>query len=163
MTLFTITHHCTAPIDHVWRAWTDPALFVRWFGPQGADTHVLHFDLRPGGYALSRMNGPDGHMYARLGYREIYPPNRLVWDQSFADERGNPVPAPFFEHWPLLLRTEVTLASIVNGTELTLTWRPIDATDAQEQQFIQNMDSMTMGFTDSFRRLDHTLSNSDAL
>ena len=43
-----------APREMVWRAWTDPELLPRWYGP-GAETTIHKFDLQPGGMWLGEM------------------------------------------------------------------------------------------------------------
>ena len=43
-----------APREMVWRAWTDPELLHRWYGP-GVETIIHQFDLRPGGAWLNEM------------------------------------------------------------------------------------------------------------
>ncbi len=43
-----------APRELVWRAWTDPELLQRWYGP-GAETTIHEFDLKPGGFWLNEM------------------------------------------------------------------------------------------------------------
>ena len=37
-----------APRELVWRAWTDPDILHRWYGP-GVQTTIHQFDLKPGG------------------------------------------------------------------------------------------------------------------
>ena len=38
-----------APIDVVWRMWTDGDEFARWYGPAGASIPVADIDARVGG------------------------------------------------------------------------------------------------------------------
>jgi uncharacterized protein YndB with AHSA1/START domain len=38
-----------APVAAVWRAWTDPEVLPRWFGPQGIECLTKEIDLRDGG------------------------------------------------------------------------------------------------------------------
>jgi len=47
-----------APRAMVWRAWTDPELLARWYGP-GVDTIIHKFDLKPGGEWLNEMKWGD--------------------------------------------------------------------------------------------------------
>jgi uncharacterized protein YndB with AHSA1/START domain len=56
----------------------------RWWGPRGFTVTVCEIDLRPGGAYRSVHHGPDGNDYPFKGvYREIVPPERLVYTQIF--------------------------------------------------------------------------------
>src|SRR6202044_2703888 len=88
--IFIIERVFDAPRDIVWKAWTDPALLAKWFGPKGCTAQVVKFDLRPGGVWHSRIQIPDGPaMWGKIVYREVFPPSRLVWVHAFSDEKGN--------------------------------------------------------------------------
>ena len=81
-----------APRELVWRAWTDPEWFVRWWGPGPFTSPTVQMDLRPGGRFVWVMRDPDGKDYYTVGeYREITPPERLVYTDSFGDAEGNVV------------------------------------------------------------------------
>ncbi|TAM91227.1 MAG: polyketide cyclase [Jatrophihabitans sp.] len=81
--LITITREFDAPPDRVYRAWTDPELFVRWIGPRSIDTRVDHWDARTGGswhYTSSR----DGEQWGFFGsFHELRPNERLVQTFTF--------------------------------------------------------------------------------
>jgi len=47
--LVRITREFDAPPAAVFRAHTDPDLFVRWNGPRDLETRIDHFDCRTGG------------------------------------------------------------------------------------------------------------------
>ena len=108
---FVISRTFATPRQRVWEAWTNPALMIRWLGPKGTTGVVERGDVRPGGMLHWRMDGPDGHvMWGRADYRDVTAPSRLVYVQSFADERANITRAPFFDgRWPLEMLTTVTL------------------------------------------------------
>jgi uncharacterized protein YndB with AHSA1/START domain len=38
-----------APLERVWKAWTDPEMFVRWWGPKDFTTPAYKADFRVGG------------------------------------------------------------------------------------------------------------------
>ncbi len=44
-----LTRHYRASPEQVWKAWTDPAILPRWFGPEGIDCVTKEIDLREGG------------------------------------------------------------------------------------------------------------------
>ena len=49
-----------APIDLVWRAYTDPEHLKQWFAPKPYEITECELDLTPGGTFRIRMTGPDG-------------------------------------------------------------------------------------------------------
>ena len=49
-----------APVDLVWKAYTDPEHLKRWFAPRPYEITECDLDLRPGGVFRIRMVGPDG-------------------------------------------------------------------------------------------------------
>ena len=66
-----------APIDEVFRWWTDPDLLKEWMTPVG--TVEADVDLRVGGRLRIVMKG-DGRVIEHTGeYLEIDPPRRLVF------------------------------------------------------------------------------------
>ena len=155
---FVITRRFPASRQRVWDAWTKPELFTTWFGPKGVTTTVLTFDLRPGGMIHARMDNHDsGSIWGKFVPREVSAPSRLVWEHSFADADANVIPAPFFDVWPLRLLTTVVFEEAGDGTSVTLTWAPLDATPEQQRAFAEQMSSMTMGWTGSFDQLDAVL------
>jgi len=80
-----------APRGLVWKAWTEPDHMAKWLGPQGFTGEVIKMDARVGGSYRFRMRGPDGVDHWNQGvYREIVPPERLVYTFVWADAHGNP-------------------------------------------------------------------------
>ena len=83
-----------APRERVWKTWTHPDLMKRWWGPKGFTSPYCKIDFRVGGKFLNCMRSPEGKEYWSTGvYREIVPLERIVCTDSFADEKGNVVPA----------------------------------------------------------------------
>ena len=150
---FTISRTFAAPPDRVWAAWTDVAALTRWLGPAGTTSTVEHVDLRPGGLFHSRVDTPDGPMWTRFVYRAVEPPRRLVCAHAFSDASAHAVRAPFSPTWPLELLTTVCLEADGAQTGLTLTWEPLDASEAERQTFEAAMPGMAGGWTGSFDRL----------
>jgi uncharacterized protein YndB with AHSA1/START domain len=88
-----ITRVFDAPRDLVFKAWTEPEQLIRWWGPTGFTTPSFTVDLRVGGVLHYCMRSPEGQDYWGIGvYREIVRPERIVYTDSFADARGDPVP-----------------------------------------------------------------------
>lgn len=75
-----ITRVLDAPRRVVFKAWTDPAQAVRWWGPRGFTTHSCTMDVQPGGACSLCMRSPEGVEHWRHGvYREVVEPERLVF------------------------------------------------------------------------------------
>jgi uncharacterized protein YndB with AHSA1/START domain len=84
-----VTRLVDAPRARVVRAWTAPAHLRRWWGPRGWTLTVCTLDLRPGGVWHSGLRGPGGEeSWGRAVYREIVPPERLVYTDRFSDAAG---------------------------------------------------------------------------
>jgi uncharacterized protein YndB with AHSA1/START domain len=49
-----------APVDLVWKAYTDPEHLKQWFAPKPYRITECDLDLKPGGVFRIRMQGPDG-------------------------------------------------------------------------------------------------------
>ena len=49
-----------APVDLVWKAYTDPEHLKQWFAPKPYQITECNLDLKPGGMFRIRMQGPDG-------------------------------------------------------------------------------------------------------
>lgn len=78
-----VTRTLRATPEEVFAAWTEPDQLCQWSCPEGATIDDVQVDLRVGGAYRIRMRGPEGESYTAFGlYREIDPPNRLVytWD-----------------------------------------------------------------------------------
>jgi uncharacterized protein YndB with AHSA1/START domain len=76
-----------APRELVWKAFTDPELIQRWWGPRGTTTTVAEMDVRPGGKWRYVSRAPDRDEVSFHGeYLEVDPPNRFKWTFLFAVE-----------------------------------------------------------------------------
>jgi len=79
-----------APPELVFKAYTDPELIPRWWGPRRYATTVNKMDLRPGGVWRFVHRAADGGEYAFNGvYREIVPPKRLVYTFNYEGAPGH--------------------------------------------------------------------------
>ncbi|MBO1015714.1 SRPBCC domain-containing protein [Achromobacter sp. SD115] len=76
-----------APVERVWRAWTDPQALMRWFGP--AETRKVlraETDVRVGGAYEVGFATEDGLEHHASGhYREVEPQRRLVFTWAWRD------------------------------------------------------------------------------
>jgi uncharacterized protein YndB with AHSA1/START domain len=83
---FVMTRDFDAPRSLVFKAWTDPALLIRWWGPRDFINPVVDLDLRPGGDWLIIMRSPEGVDYPLKGvYREIVEPERIVMTEDWEE------------------------------------------------------------------------------
>ncbi|WP_113701307.1 SRPBCC family protein [Nonomuraea lactucae] len=87
-----VTRVFDAPLERVWRAWTEPELVRRWWGPVGFSAPLARMDVRPGGTSLVCMRSPDGHdLYNTWTYGQVVPGERLEFVLRFSDESGDPL------------------------------------------------------------------------
>jgi uncharacterized protein YndB with AHSA1/START domain len=78
-----ITRVFDAPPDVIWKAWTEPEHFKRWWGPKDYTAPHCTIDLRVGG-AYRLVNRIEGQDFPFKGvYREVSPPSRVVRTQIF--------------------------------------------------------------------------------
>ena len=76
-----------APRALVFEAFTRPEHLMRFWGPRFTTAPACEVDLRVGGRFSVEMRGPDGAVYPCTGvYREIVPPERLVYAATTADD-----------------------------------------------------------------------------
>src|ERR1700722_7652293 len=152
---FVITRTFDSPRALVWKCFTEPARMKEWWGPKGSTIVTSTMALRVGGSYHGAMPDPQGNvMWAKFVYREVAPPQRLVWEHSFSDEAGGLTRHPLSPTWPLKLLTVVTLEDAAGGkTKLTLRWSPLDASEEEQQTFAAAQNSMQGGWTGTFDQL----------
>jgi len=77
------------PRHLVFESLTRPELLKRWFGPHGWSLSVCEVDLKVGGSWRFVLRGPEGQDMGMRGvYREITPPERLVYTEAYDDYPG---------------------------------------------------------------------------
>ena len=108
-----------APREQVWRAFMDPELVPRWWGPHGTTTQVAEMDVRPGGKWRYVSSAPDREDVAFYGeYLEIDPPARFEWTFMFDVEGLGPQGGPeTFLFEDLDGRTKVTSIGHMGSAE----------------------------------------------
>lgn len=151
---FVISRTFAAPRDLVFRAWTESDHLVHWWGPKGVTIFSCANDFRPGGTMHYGMRTPEGtEMWGRWVYREIVPPERLVFLNSFSDPEGGLARPPFDEEWPLQMLSTITFHEQEGGTLVTVRWSPYEATDAARATFAAGHESMRGGWSGTFDQL----------
>ncbi len=117
-----------APIDVIWRMWTEAEHFKNWYGPQGFSLPVAEMDVRVGGKRLFCMETetPTGSMKMWLTgeYTEIVPKERLVYTESMADEHGNVV---LNDMMPQPSEIAVVLEAVGERTKMVMTHSSLPA------------------------------------
>ncbi len=97
-----IVREFDAPRELVWRAWTEPEHFMRWWGPKDFTAPVATIDFKVGGKYVNCMRGAAGpgqpvkDFWGTGVYTEIIPLEKIVYTDNFADEHGNVVPASYY-------------------------------------------------------------------
>jgi uncharacterized protein YndB with AHSA1/START domain len=82
-----LTRTIKASREEVFRAWTEPEQMKHWVAPEGMEIPVVEADVRVGGAYRIQMRSPEGEVYTAFGkYREITPPERLVYTWSWKEE-----------------------------------------------------------------------------
>ena len=150
---FTITRVFDAPRKQVWKAWTEPERFKKWWGPKDFTAPIINMDLHTGGKYFWCMHGPDSKDYWSTGeYREIVAPKKIVYTDSFADEKGNTVPASYYAmpgDWPKEPLVTVTFEEQDGKTKMILHHAGIPAGQMREM--------CEIGWNQSFDKLAESL------
>jgi uncharacterized protein YndB with AHSA1/START domain len=155
---FAISRVVAAPLDRVWKAWTDAKQLKKWWGPKDFEIVSTKVDLKPGGVFHYHLKSPEGQdMWGKFVYREIAPQKRLVFVVSFSDEMGGVTRHPLSPSWPLTILSTVTFVEHNGKTTIAVKWVPIDATEAERKTFEEGRESMKAGWTGTFDRLDDHL------
>lgn len=140
-----------APVEVIWRMWTQPEHFKNWYGPKGFTVPVAEMDVRVGGKHLFCMERqtPQGSMkmWSTGEYTEVIPNKRLVYTDSMADENGNVVSPSAFgmsDDYPVTTEVTVLLETVGGRTKMVVTHAGVPANDGAsggwEQAFAKMAD-----------------------
>ena len=73
-----------APRESVYRCWTEPTLFPKWFCPAPWSVARAELDVRPGGACNVTMRSPEGEEFPNPGvYLEVVPKEKLVFTDAY--------------------------------------------------------------------------------
>ena len=124
------------PRELVFLGYSEARHLAAWWGPRGLSVACCELDFRVGGSFRYCLRLPDGHeMWAKLTYREITRPGRIVYTDAFADENGATIRAPFSVDWPLEVQNSLSLTEQGGVTMLEMRVSPLDATTAERRSF----------------------------
>jgi uncharacterized protein YndB with AHSA1/START domain len=148
----TITRIFDAPLELVWKAWTEPERLKEWWGPKDWSSPSWELDLRVGGKFLYCMRSPEGQDIWGTGIiKKIDPMMELSFTDSFADKEGNVVSGSQYipgENFPLEMIVTVRFEDLNGKTKMTLTHEKMPVTQG---------DGATQGWSESFDKLAEIL------
>jgi len=151
---FVISRTFDVPRDALWKCFTDAERMRQWWGPKGVTIIASKMDLRPGGTYHYGMRTPDGkEMWGKFVYREITPPERLVFVNSFSDEGGGLTRHPLAPSWPVEMLSTFSFIEAGGKTTFTVTWSPLNPTPQERATFESSSDGMKQGWTGTFEQL----------
>jgi uncharacterized protein YndB with AHSA1/START domain len=155
---FRIERVFDAPIDKVYRAWTDEEALKRWWGPKGFKMVHLTLDLRPGGTMRYGMAMPDGQeMWGKWVFNSIVPVEKIAFTVSFTDPDGKAIRHPMAPVWPLEVLSTINFMAEGQKTRLVMEGLPVNASEEEQAIFINMFASMNQGWSGTFEQLEEEL------
>ncbi|MBI1276229.1 SRPBCC domain-containing protein [bacterium] len=156
---FTISRTFDAPLNLVWQAWTENEKLQKWFGPKSCPIFYSKLDFREGGYFHYGLRIPGANdMWGKWTFRSISPQQSIEFIFGFSDETGEKLTRhPFHQGWPMQMRSVITFKSFGDKTEVIVSWNAHDATESEQQVFLENAPSMQQGWTGTFEQLEQYL------
>jgi uncharacterized protein YndB with AHSA1/START domain len=140
---FTITRTFKASRQQVFNAFANAEALAKWWGPANMPIDVLQLDFRSKGM---------------FHYVTIEEPDRIEWINSFANEAGEIIQAPFPGLvFPKQVMNIMTLTEADGITTLHLKGYPINASTEEENTYYSMFASMNQGFTGTLNQLEEYL------
>ncbi len=146
-----ITRIFDAPRELVFKAWTDPKMMAKWWGPKGVTNPVCEIDARESGkihivmLAGKELGTLAGQRWPMKGmFQEVNPPERLVFINQAVDENDN-----------ILIDgiTTVTFEDENGKTKMTMK----TTAKGLSKQAPQMLEGMETGWNQSFDKLADSL------
>ena len=138
-----------APIEDVWRMWTDAAMFQKWYGPMGFSVPTAEMDVSVGGTRKIQMEmvTPERTMSMWfIGvYKEVNAPSRLVYTESMCEPDGTLIPPQAMgmpEGHPDVTEVIVDLVEVDGKTHMTMVHWGVPAGTAGEGGWMQAIDKL---------------------
>jgi uncharacterized protein YndB with AHSA1/START domain len=135
-----VTRVFDAPRELVWKAWTDPKMIMKWWGPKGFTSPAARIDFRVGGSYLFCMRTPDGQeLWSKGIYKEIIPMEKIVATDQFSDKDGNTISASVYGlpgDWPEYLLVTITFEDLKGRTRITLRHSGLPAGELEGQTVV---------------------------
>ena len=126
-----------APRERLWEVLTQAEHLKEWWSPTGFTMIAANIDLRPGGVFHCGLRAVDGYkMWGKFVYREIVPPERLVFVNSFSNAAGGVSRHPIVPTWPMETLITVTFEDEGGGkSKLNVRWAAHNATEVEQKTF----------------------------
>jgi uncharacterized protein YndB with AHSA1/START domain len=141
-----------APVEVVWRAFTDPDQVARWWGPKKYTSPFARIDLREGGAYVFAMLAPPEHggreMYTSGVFGAIEPLKRLEFTQGLSDKDGkrvDPASLGMPPDFPDDIPTTVEFKPVAGKTTVTVVetnWFPGPMRDFSEAGMSECLDKL---------------------
>lgn len=120
-----VTRTFNATPERVWRAWTEDAEVMKWWGPRPWTSPEARMDVREGGASVVCMRSPEGfEIWMRWDYGKVVLNERMEYTQNLSDRDGNligPTSIGMPPEFPRGVATVVTLAASGDRTVVTIT------------------------------------------
>jgi uncharacterized protein YndB with AHSA1/START domain len=140
-----ITRIFDAPRAVVFKAWTSAEHVAKWWDPSGVPLAVCEIDLRPDGafrWVHRAPGGGEGYSFTGV-YREIVPPEKLVFSVSMFPSSPAPVGTLVFTADGKKTKLTMTIACATNEDRDALLQMRIDSGTAQTlenlAEYLQNL------------------------
>jgi uncharacterized protein YndB with AHSA1/START domain len=154
---FTLVYEFNAPKKLVFNAFSDAKALSEWWGPVECKNSVIKLDFKKGGVFHYKMEKGGTVNFGRFIFGEIVPYDCLEFTNSFSDEKGNIVRAPFDIPFPLQVFYRLIFTESNGKTTITMTGQPVQATDEEIDSFRSLLPDMRKGFGASFGKLSDYL------
>ena len=98
-----VVREFNAPLEKVWKAWTESALLDKWWAPRPWKAETKTLDFREGGLWLYCMVGPDGtRHWCRVDFKTIAAQKSFTSTAVFSDDKGNRDNSFPAMHWSIV-------------------------------------------------------------
>jgi uncharacterized protein YndB with AHSA1/START domain len=109
-----VTRAFSAPVEKVWRAWTEAEQLDKWWAPRPWRAITKTMDFTPGGFWLYCMAGPnDEKAWCRVDFHTIEAVKSFTATATFCDENGNVDKSFPAMHWDNRFQSAATGAEVV--------------------------------------------------
>lgn len=146
-------------IETMWKMWTEPSFMAKWIGPKDLRTTYTKMNFQRGGDYHYCMATPDGNeMWGKVYYLDIIKEQRLLYINTFSNEKGELKSHPMASEWPKELLTFITFKKEAHHqTTITLRWTPLNANESEIKFFNESHSNMKQGWSGSLDRLESAL------
>ena len=141
--IIRLTRDFAATPEQLFRAHTDPGLFVQWTGPNSLETRIDQWDARSGG-SFRFVSSRDGEEYAFRGCFHEIRPGRIV--QTFTYE-GDPDGVALETLW---------FEDLGNGRALLRSQSLVDSFEGRDAWLASGME---VGVNEGYAKLEELIAN----